>query len=407
MRFRDECPAPPGTQNPTPPGRVGAASHGAGVSLQERLANLLLTTHPQQRIRLGMCLLAATLMLCCICAMYLVAWAGLAPLAAVHQWTVFACSIFLVAYVLIRSGYSRRWRDPALTLFQNVAAMACVAWAYVITESARGVVLPVLAVILMFGVFGLTPRQMVSVLVYGLVLFGATIALVHWREPHDNQPLTLALAYLIVTGMVLLGSTVLNMRAHAARETLQRQKRQLALAVEQVRELATRDELTGLPNRRFMMEMLRLELEHARRSGRHLLVALLDLDHFKDVNDTHGHAVGDVVLRAFAQRVTGCVRASDVLARWGGEEFVLLMAHTTPAEGARVLERVLAAAAQQAPLPDGSGVRLTVSIGAARLHPGEAMDALLQRADAALYAAKRQGRDRVVWADRDAPEKIA
>ncbi|WP_409519919.1 GGDEF domain-containing protein [Pulveribacter sp.] len=369
-----------------------------------RLLDALLTRDPYQRIRLAMTVLAALLMLCCIGAMYLAVAAGMVPAWPVHRWALVCSSGLVVVYALIRSGYSRRWRDPALTLVQNVTAMACVAAAYVIAGQARGIVLPVLAVILMFGVFGLTPRQMVWVLVYGLVLFGLSIAWVQWREP-QQQPLALAAAYLLMIVVVLLAGTFLNMRAHAVREKLRRQKAELARAVEQVRELATRDELTGLPNRRFMMEMLQLEIRRSQRSQHSLLVAQLDLDHFKAVNDTHGHAAGDEALRAFARTVTRCVRSSDVLARWGGEEFVLLMCNTPAAEGTRLLERVRrAVAASPVALPGLATVGLTVSIGAARVQPGEGMNAVLQRADKALYTAKRQGRDRVVWAPGDAPE---
>ncbi len=375
--------------------------------LQARVLDLLLTREPHQRIRLGMCLLAALLMLCGIAAMYLSASAGLASLQAVHWWTLTACAIFALAYTLIRSGYSRRWRDPALTLFQCLAAMTCVAAAYVIALPARGLVLPLVAVILMFGVFGLAPRQMMAVLVYSLVLFSLTIAGVQWRQPEDGPPWPLAGAYLIVTAVVLLSSTFLILRAHAIRTKLHRQKVQLALAVEQVREMATRDELTGLPNRHCMLEMLHAQREQARRDARPVLVAQLDLDHFKVINDTCGHAGGDAVLQGFAHQVSRCLRAGDTLARWGGEEFVLLMVGVVPHDGAGMLARVLAAAATPVRLPDGNSVRLTVSIGVARLRPHESVDAVLQRADAALYAAKHQGRNRIAWAPGDAPEWIA
>jgi len=256
----------------------------------------------------------------------------------------------------------------------------------------------------MFGVFGLTPRQMVGVLACGLAMFGLAIAWVQLSPAHAGQTVALAAAYLLMIVVVLLAGTFLNMRAHAVREALRTQKAELARAVEQVRELATRDELTGLPNRRYLSELLHLQALQAQRSRQGLLVAQLDLDHFKAINDTHGHAAGDRALRTFARAVVSSVRASDILARWGGEEFVLLMADTSAEEGARLLARVLAVvAALPIALPSGALVRLTVSIGAARLHPLESAEAVLHRADAALYEAKRQGRDRVAWAPGDAP----
>ncbi|AVP58925.1 GGDEF domain-containing protein [Pulveribacter suum] len=351
-----------------------------------------------------MTVLAALLMLCCIGAMYLAVASGLTPARPVHWWALVCCTGLGTVYGLIRSGRTRHWRDPAMTLFQNLSAMACVAAAYVIAGQARGIVLPILAVILMFGVFGLTPRQMVGVLAGGLLMFGAAVVWVQVRTAPGAQPLALAAAYLMMIAVVLLAGTLLNLRAYATRQTLRKQKAELARAVEQVRELATRDELTGLPNRRFMLEMMHLEIQRARRSHRPLLVAQLDLDHFKAVNDTHGHAAGDAALQAFARTVAACVRSADVLARWGGEEFVLLMGNTTAAEGTCLLTRLReAVAAAPVALPSQDTARLTVSIGAAQLRPGEGMDAVLQRADKALYAAKRQGRDRVVWAPGDAP----
>ncbi|WP_238526553.1 GGDEF domain-containing protein [[Acidovorax] ebreus] len=362
--------------------------------LAQRTLDALITTDPHQRIRLAMAGLSALLMLGCIGAMHLVAAAGLTDPVPVYWWTLACGAGITTVFVLIRSGASRRFADPSLTLFQIV---------YVIAGPARGIAPPILAVIMMFGVFGLTPRQMVGVALYGLVAFGAAGAVVQWWHPAwlspDSQPPALSAAYLVMIAVVLASSTFLTTRVHSARARLRSQKRELAAAVEQIRELAIRDELTGLPNRRCMLEMMRLEHARAQRSRQPLLLAQLDLDHFKAVNDTHGHAAGDVALQSFAQTVHGCVRASDLLARWGGEEFLLLMANTHPADGTRLLERVRATvAATPVALPGGTQLSLTVSVGLAELAPGESTAALLQRADAALYGAKRLGRNRVLLA---------
>lgn len=371
--------------------------------LAQRTLDALITTDPHQRIRLAMAGLSALLMLGCIGAMHLVAAAGLTDPVPVYWWTLACGAGITTVFVLIRSGASRRFADPSLTLFQIVYAIACNAAAYVIAGPARGIAPPILAVIMMFGVFGLTPRQMVGVALYGLVAFGAAGAVVQWWHPAwlspDSQPPALSAAYLVMIAMVLASSTFLATRVHSARARLRSQQRELAAAVEQIRELAIRDELTGLPNRRYMLEMMWLEHARAQRSRQPLLLALLDLDHFKAVNDTHGHAAGDVALQSFAQTVHGCVRASDLLARWGGEEFLLLMANTHPADGTRLLERVRATvAATPVALPGGTQLSLTVSVGLAELAPGESTAALLQRADAALYGAKRLGRNRVLLA---------
>ncbi|MHA7600113.1 GGDEF domain-containing protein [Alicycliphilus sp. T452] len=356
-----------------------------------------MTTERHQRIRLTMTVMAALLMLCCIAAMQLMAAAGLAKAGPVHWLSLVSAAGLVAVYVLIRSGYSQRWEDPALTLFQIGSAILCTAVAYVIMGAARGIVLPILAVILFFGMFGLTPRQMLAVLLYGSTVFGIALAVVQWSPVYGGQPLALTVAYMMMIVVVLVSCTFLNLRVLAARK----KRNELAQAVASERERAIRDELTGLHNRRFMLEMMHLEGARAQRNQEPLLVAQLDLDHFKVVNDTHGHAAGDLALCAFARTVTECIRATDILARWGGEEFVLLMTNTTVENGARLLERVRATVqASPVVLATGAAIHLTVSVGAAQLQALQEIPiGLLRRADAALYTAKALGRNRVAWAD--------
>jgi diguanylate cyclase (GGDEF)-like protein len=127
-------------------------------------------------------------------------------------------------------------------------------------------------------------------------------------------------------------------------------------------------------------------------------VLALDLDHFKAVNDTHGHAVGDEALRAFARRIRGPLRQSDHLARLGGEEFIVLLPGAPVSNALEIAERLRASVAE-APLVDVPRVAVTVSIGVAAFRPGDRGTDLLARADTAAYAAKRSGRDRVVLAE--------
>lgn len=158
--------------------------------------------------------------------------------------------------------------------------------------------------------------------------------------------------------------------------------------VERVEGLARSDPLTGLLNRRAWDDQLERSLASTRRSGDPLSVALLDLDYFKVYNDTRGHLAGDAFLRTFAEALSHCVRATDVVARFGGEEFVVLLPATALPAADAVIARML-------PLvPDGQ----TVSAGVAEWKPGETALAMLGRADAALYQAKSAGRARTVRA---------
>ena len=162
------------------------------------------------------------------------------------------------------------------------------------------------------------------------------------------------------------------------------------------------DVLTGWHNRRYLQVRLMEELARSRRDRSELVCLMLDLDHFKQVNDTYGHAAGDEVLRELAQRVESQVRASDVAARYGGEEFVVLLPHTDVTAGKALAERIRRAVAAEPVSFDEEGqVTVTASIGIASVLPGGGEDlktvgdSLLARADVALYRAKAAGRNRV------------
>jgi diguanylate cyclase (GGDEF)-like protein len=172
-----------------------------------------------------------------------------------------------------------------------------------------------------------------------------------------------------------------------------------ALRTAELRQMALTDEQTLAYNRRYLLPRLSQEMERAQRHGEPLSLMLLDLDHFKQVNDRHGHAAGDAVLAAFADRVRSCVRALDVLFRRGGEEFVLLMPATDEYQALIVAERVRNRLSRE-PLEARPGLHLlqTASIGVATWDTCEAPESLEERADLAMYEAKRAGRDRVVLA---------
>ncbi len=163
----------------------------------------------------------------------------------------------------------------------------------------------------------------------------------------------------------------------------------------EVRRLSMTDTLTGLGNRAQLVSSLSREIAAASRGNGVLTVLMLDIDHFKMVNDTWGHGFGDVVLRDFAGRLLACVREADTVARYGGEEFVVLLRDTDVEGGCRVAERVLDAARSR-PFEEAEVSQpVTVSIGvAAYPRDGRSADDVLEAADSALYAAKRDGRNR-------------
>lgn len=198
----------------------------------------------------------------------------------------------------------------------------------------------------------------------------------------------LELLYLLRVHGFLVVLLALTMAVATMREQLDRS---LARA-EAFEELASTDQLTGLANRRAALEVLDRERQAQRRYGRSVALVLADIDHFKWVNDTHGHSVGDRVLVEVAAELARHARDADVVARWGGEEF-LLVAPEVDRQAALVLaERCRAAIAELHP----AGLEITATFGVAELRQDEDLDALLQRADHHLYQGKHAGRDRVV-----------
>ena len=160
------------------------------------------------------------------------------------------------------------------------------------------------------------------------------------------------------------------------------------------------DPLTGVYNRRYFSEQFEREFAFALRTDGCLSLLVIDLDHFKAVNDTHGHAIGDRVLAVVASILSESMRASDIVVRYGGEEFVILARATSPEVAARLGERVLnAVRAMKVSCPGNCTLSLTASVGVASRQPGDTRETLFNRADAALYEAKRAGRDRVIIGD--------
>jgi diguanylate cyclase (GGDEF)-like protein len=175
---------------------------------------------------------------------------------------------------------------------------------------------------------------------------------------------------------------------------MQAKRVELEAGVTRLRELATHDALTGLPNRHFMIEFF-AELSRRRAdNGETCAVVLIDLDHFKRVNDEHGHSAGDAALQAFARQALLELRQVDVLSRWGGEEFLVFCPKTT-AEGARTSTARLREAFESLQVPGvAPGYRIQFSAGITEIDVSESLESALARSDAALYAAKAAGRGR-------------
>ncbi|HRP28036.1 MAG TPA: diguanylate cyclase [Burkholderiaceae bacterium] len=303
----------------------------------------------------------------------------------------------LLFYVPVRMSRRLALSPSLLAMAQAVFAIGCIVAAYAAIGPARASTLAILVVVLVFCAFALTPRQSHAMSALAVALLGATMVAMNRLQP-DRYPASQELVNFVIAASMLAAVTFLTGRLSLLRDKLKAQHAELAQALARIQEMATRDDLTLLTNRRHMNELLAYEKERHDRKGRALSIALLDIDWFKRVNDAHGHAAGDNVLRDFAQQALGAVRATDVLARWGGEEFLLMLPDTEPQAAAMVLERMRARIAAHAFSTGESPLRISFSGGLTSARKGETIAAMIARSDAALYAAKAGGRDRIVSA---------
>ena len=226
---------------------------------------------------------------------------------------------------------------------------------------------------------------------YAVILLGCTAALstLIWCSMPYKMTESAFLTDLIALGLAYTGCILLERQRRRADEMSVRLEELNA----QLKETSFRDDLTGLYNRRFLVEFLTAKRALAVRQAVPLSVALIDVDHFKKINDTLGHAVGDMVLQSLSQALGDGVREADLAARYGGEEFILVLPHTPEATALQAAERILHTV--RATSFAGVPWKITFSAGIAQLEGDEPMETLLERADRRLYEAKRT-RNRIV-----------
>ncbi|MBI5255268.1 MAG: GGDEF domain-containing protein [Burkholderiales bacterium] len=365
------------------------------ATARQHLGDVVLGRDKHQRVRASQTLLALGVFLVCAGVQQLEVWLGLMDQAASNWLTLYNLSVSLGFYGLIRSGLNLRLAgDTSLTLPQIASAMVSIIWSYAITGPARGAILSILILVILFSMFRLPPGQ-VRLLAWGG--FGALAAVMGWRALGDAQHYDprVEMLHFVFAAIVMSATAVLALRLGRLRARLSAQKAELSQALELNRQLATRDMLTGLLNRRAMVELLAQEQPRQRRAGGPMSLALLDIDWFKRINDSHGHQIGDAVLQRFSELARQQLRAGDALARWGGEEFLLLMPASSAADAAHVIRRVRDSIANGDFGTLAPGLRVSFSAGVSECGPGEGYAEAIERADQALYRAKSAGRDRV------------
>ncbi len=345
----------------------------------------------KQAVRLRRFLLASTtyalgLLILALCSAF-----GLLAVADLARIGLSFLAANLVFYAVFRSGWNLRFADPSLTQVQVCVAACLVGFILVWGEHVHFVAVPFYSSIFVFAMLQLNTRQLVAVELFVLGTYGVAIALRMNRYGGSLdlriEAIDAAVVVLCSIWFAFAASYISNLR-----ERLRESK-------QTIEALATRDAMTDTWNRRHIDALLASELQRKERIGGQLCVALIDLDHFKSVNDRYGHLTGDAVLQQVAHAMKQQLRSVDPLGRFGGEEFLALLPGASLPDARACAERLLRGVAGLSVLPDAAS-RVTISIGLAEAVLGEPAEGLLARADGALYRAKHEGRNRVELALR-------
>ena len=306
-----------------------------------------------------------------------------------------------------RSGWSRRLNDPTLFLPQQFFAIT-IALAMAIMAPQIG--FQPFATLLAISAFSFMAPNTRSLIACWSAGAAASVAVIFYLGPRLSMP-TSTLAGQALTGTVVIGLLArciwIATFFRGLRLRLKEKNSELNALIERIEFISNRDELTGLANRRSVTCWLDEQIAAVGRTGAPLSIALLDLDHFKKINDSFGHPIGDRALQEFSRIAAAALRRTDRVGRYGGEEFLVVLVGTPLHEATVPLERVRNKLAAHDWNEVKTDLRLTITIGAAQYIPGESVERLIGRADMALYLGKEGGRDRVVLDETIIPNVAA
>ena len=360
------------------------------------LRSLVFGEDPRQAHRISRYLMAVGSSLLALLLMYVLYRRGAMDAGGFRQAGLAMLFFFLLFYGLLRKGINLRFADPSLTVWQMMASLLVLLAAMFHADSdVRPVFHLMFLMTFLFGIFRLDTFMMLTMGLFAAAGYGLVIILLMQLRPQALELELEILRWAVLTAMLVWFSLMGGYISRLRRE-LNLNRKELEKALLAIRGMTVQDELTGVPNRRFLMNALRQHQALSIRTGESFCVALVDIDFFKNINDTLGHSAGDTVLREFSASAMRALRASDQFGRWGGEEFMLLMPQTSMQEAITGAER-LRLNTDALSFPVGEDLALTISIGISQYRVGEDIEDTLRRADVALYRAKSAGRNRVEY----------
>jgi len=314
-------------------------------------------------------------------------------------WTALAFGVIVLVnillYTVFRSGLNKRFSDPSLTMLQMITAALFAMVAIYFTDEIRGMMLLAYIVTILFGIFRLTLNQYIRFTLFSVATYAVVILMLVYNYP-DKINIQIELLQFIIFASVLTWFSMVGNYLSGLREKLSVTNYNLKTAIKTIQDLAIHDDLTQAYNRRHMYEELLREKALADRAGTIFSIALIDLDHFKQVNDTYGHLKGDDVLKHLIHSINREIREIDSISRYGGEEFLIIMGNTDikgAEEGALRIKKTV----ENLKFPGfPDSFALTISTGITTYKPVETIEQIIDRADKAMYKAKTAGRNKVI-----------
>lgn len=333
-------------------------------------------------------------------------FAGLIGLHGLLASVALIAIVNLALLAAFKLKFNERFADPALTLAQTLAAITVIMFVAYHFERDRSLVLAWCLVVMLFGVFRFKPRDFGTTTLFMLAGYALVINLLMSLKP-DKVDVYIEWYQWAWLALLLPPFAWIGARIGVMRARIMRANAELVNALATIQDMATHDSLTGLHNRASMTDALEHAVNMARRNDEGLAIFFIDLDGFKSVNDTLGHATGDQLLREIAQRLRARVRQSDLVARLGGDEFVVMVETISDRLGLQLLASKLLTAIAEPMQLQGHEVTVTASIGIA-VFPDDGTDVstLLANADMAMYRAKALGHNRATEYSSDLGESV-
>lgn len=325
---------------------------------------------------------------------YLAYNAGIMGFKVMYWYWIIILVMNISLYIILRTGLNKRMKDPSLTTVQICLASLAVMYGIFFVYEARGVLFSIYILILLFGVFRLDTRQFLYLSAFILATHGINIFLMHVFR-HQDIELKIEIFQWFALAIVLISVSFIGGNISALRRDLSVSRKKLQASLATIKEMAIHDDLTGFYNRRHLMELLETENNRSVRTGSVFSLAMMDLDKFKNVNDSFGHQAGDNVLITFSAIIRSVLRKSDFCGRYGGEEFLVVLTQTDLQEAMVFAERIRTCVEENFFPEIGHKSKITVSIGLAEHRTNEDIEKTISRADEALYRAKKNGRNRV------------